>query len=271
MDTRLTGDIYSIGQLPVMTKFGAVPLDEIASVTRGDSPTEVRRIERERAVVITGNIQDVPMGDVLTRIQEILNDMKFPPGYSVHLGGEAEEMDESSGMMGTAILLAIVITFLVVASILESPALALIILFSIPMSATGVVPLMMATGANMSLFAMIGMVMLVGLVVNNAIVVVDYAEFQRRGGTLPGEAMARACEVRFKSIVMGVCTSIVSFMPLALATGQGSEFRWPIAVVAIGGLIAGGLLALLAIPAAYNIYWSVKAKVIRMGVLSTRK
>jgi HAE1 family hydrophobic/amphiphilic exporter-1 len=261
MDARITGDIHSIGQLPITTKFGVVPLDEIANVKWGDSPTEVRRIERERAVVITGNIQDVPMGDVLARIQGILNDMELPPGYSVHLGGEAEDMDESSGMMGTAILLAIVITFLVIASILESLVLAIFILFSIPMSAIGVVPLMMATGANMSLFAMIGLVMLVGLVVNNAIIVVDYAEMARREGAHPSEAISRACEIRFKSIVMGVCTSIVSFMPLALATGQGSEFRWPIAVVAIGGLIAGGLLALLAIPAAYNIYWSIKMKI----------
>jgi HAE1 family hydrophobic/amphiphilic exporter-1 len=260
MDASRVGDIYSIGQLPITTKFGVVPLDEIANVKWGDSPTEVRRIERERAVVLTGNIQDIPMGDVLTRIQEILNAMELPSGYSVHLGGEADDMDESSGMMGTAILLAIVITFLVVASILESLALALFILLSIPMSAIGVVPLMMATGSNMSLFAMIGMVMLVGLVVNNAIIVVDYAEFLRRGGARPAEAMARACDIRFKSIVMGVCTSIVSFMPFALATGQGSEFRWPIAIVAIGGLVSGGLLALLAIPAAYNIHWSVIMK-----------
>jgi HAE1 family hydrophobic/amphiphilic exporter-1 len=261
LDARMAGDIYSIGQLPITTKFGVVPLDELANVKWGDAPTEVRRIERERALVIVGNIQDVPMGDVLTRIQGILNDMELPPGYSVHLGGEAEDIDDSSDVMGTAIILAIIITFLVIASILESPALALIILFSVPMSAIGVVPLMMATGANVSIFVMIGMVMLVGLVVNNAIIVVDYAEMIRREGARPDEAILRACEIRFKSIVMGVCTSIVSFMPLAMATGQGSEFRWPIAVVAIGGLIAGGLLALLAIPAAYNIYWSIRRRI----------
>jgi HAE1 family hydrophobic/amphiphilic exporter-1 len=106
--------------------------------------------------------------------------------------------------------------------------------------------------------------MLVGLVVNNAIVVVDCAEILRRDeGLSPGEAIERACGMRFKSVAMGVITSIVSFMPLAMATGRGSEFRWPIAVVAIGGLVAGGLLALLAVPAAYKIYHMISARIRR--------
>ncbi|MDR3331323.1 MAG: efflux RND transporter permease subunit [Synergistaceae bacterium] len=262
LDAAHTGDVYSIGQLPIMTKYGSVPLEEMAGFAWGDSPTEIRRIERERVLMITaGSVQDVPLGDVLARLQAILDETELPPGYSVHLGGEAEDMEEDSDMMGTIIMLAVVVTFLVIASILESFVLALIILFAVPMSAIGVVPLMMATGASLSIISMIGMVMLVGLVVNNAIIVVDYAEMLRRGeGTPPSEAIALACDVRFKSIVMGVVTSVVSFLPLALATGRGSEFRWPIAVVAIGGLAAGGLLALLAIPSAYEIYWAVRNK-----------
>jgi HAE1 family hydrophobic/amphiphilic exporter-1 len=196
---------------------------------------------------------------VLTDIQAMLDDMELPPGYSTRLAGEAEDMEQTAGVMGTAILLAVAVTFLVIASILESFSYALIILLSVPMSAIGVVPLMMATGANLSILAMTGMIMLAGLAVNNAIVVVDYAEILRRGRGLPPEsAIEEACGVRFKSIVMGVSTSVVSFMPLAMAEGLGSEFRWPIAVVAIGGLVSGGLLALLAVPAAYKIYWSAR-------------
>ncbi|MDR3255490.1 MAG: efflux RND transporter permease subunit [Synergistaceae bacterium] len=265
LDFGRTDDIYAVGALPVTTNFGAIPLDEMADVVWADSPTEIRRIERERAVVITGNAQDVPLGDVIEGFRALLGEIELPPGYSAHLAGEADDMEEDSRMMGQTIILAALVTFFVIASILESFVLALIILLAVPMSAIGVVPLMMATGASMSIIAMIGLVMLVGIVVNNAIVVVDYAELLRRGeGLAPSLAIARACDVRFKSIVMGLVTSVVSFMPLALATGRGSEFRWPIAIVAIGGLIAGGLLALLAVPAAYDIYWAIRSKFLRL-------
>ena len=260
VDPSMTGDIYAIGHLPVMTRYGAVALEEIADMEWSSSPTEIRRIERERAVEVTGYNRDVPLEKVLTDIQAMLDDMELPPGCRTRLAGEAEDMEQTAGVMGTAILLAVAVTFLVIASILESFSYALIILLSVPMSAIGVVPLMMATGANLSILAMTGMIMLVGLAVNNAIVVVDYAEILRRGRGLPPEsAIEEACGVRFKSIVMGVSTSVVSFMPLAMAEGLGSEFRWPIAAVAIGGLVSGGLLALLAVPAAYKIYWSARS------------
>jgi HAE1 family hydrophobic/amphiphilic exporter-1 len=256
VDQRKTGGIYSVSQLPVMTEFGPVALGEMAAVSWGNSPTEIQRIERERALVITGGVQDVALGKVLNDFQAMLYGLELPPEYRVQLAGEAEDIGEDLGAMAWTVVLAVVVTFLVIASILESWAFALIILLSVPMSAIGVVPLMMATGANMSLLSMIGMVMLVGLVVNNAIIVVDYAEILRREGLPPESAIGKACEVRFKSVVTGVVTSVVSFMPLVMATGRGSEFRWPIATVAIGGLVAGGLLALLAIPAAYKLYWN---------------
>ncbi|MDR1915108.1 MAG: efflux RND transporter permease subunit [Synergistaceae bacterium] len=259
IDPRKRSDIYAIGQLPVITKFGAVPLEELADAAWGDSPTEIRRTERERTLTITGNVRGVPLSVVLGDFKAVLDDIKLPPGYTVRMAGEAEDMEEDLGAMALTILLAVVVTFLVIASILESWAYAAIILFSVPMSAIGVVPLMLATGANISIIAMIGMVMLVGLVVNNAIIVVDSAEILRRDeGLPPGAAIEKSCDIRFKSVTMGVVTSIVSFMPLAMATGRGSEFRWPVAIVAIGGLMAGGLLALLAIPAAYKLYWNTR-------------
>ncbi|MDR1019806.1 MAG: efflux RND transporter permease subunit, partial [Synergistaceae bacterium] len=262
IDPDKTKDIYAVGQLPLMTKFGTIALDEVADIEWDSSPTEIRRIDRERTFEVLGTVRDIPLGEVLKNFGAMLDNMELPPGYSARLAGEADDMEKTSAVMYSTILLAIAVTFLIIASILESFSYALIILFSVPMSAVGVVPLMMATGANLSIFAMIGMIMLVGIVVNNAIVVVDYAEILRRDSGLPPErAIEEACKVRFKSIAMGVSTSIISFMPLAVATGRGSEFRWPIAVVAIGGLISGGLLSLLAIPAAYRIYWSARINI----------
>ena len=254
-----TNDIHTAGQLPVMTKFGVIPLEEMAGLQWSDAPTEIRRVERERTLMVTGNVQVISIGEGVAKIQEILDGLELPAGYSVRLAGEADDMEEESGEMGWTMLIAVVTTYLVIASILESWIFAAIILITVPMAAIGVIPLMLATGANMSLFAGIGIVMLIGLVVNNAIVVVDYAETLRKDeGTDPADAIEKACDVRFKPVVMGLVTSVVSFLPLALATGRGSEYRWPIAVVAIGGLIAGGFLALLAVPAAYKIYWRAK-------------
>ena len=155
------------------------------------------------------------------------------------------------------LIIAIVVTYLVVASILESWVYSLIILATVPMAAIGVVPAMLISEVNISIFALIGMIMLVGMVVNNAIVVVDYAEVLRLKGTHPYEAVEEACHVRFKSLLMAVVTSVVSLVPL-LSTGRGSEMKRPIAVVAIGGLIAGGMLAMLSIPAGYKLVWRVK-------------
>jgi HAE1 family hydrophobic/amphiphilic exporter-1 len=254
-----TRDIYAMNQMPIMTKRGPVPLGEMAAMEWGSAPTEIRRIERERTLMITGNVQNISAGEGIAKMREILGSLTLPAGYSAQMAGEADEMDDIGGEMAWAVIFAVTATYLIVASILGSWAYALVILLTVPMAAIGVVPLMLATGANMSLFAGIGVVMLIGLVVNNAIVVVDCAESLRKNENLPpGEAIERACEVRFKSVAMGAVTSIVSFMPLALSTGRGSEFRAPIAAVAIGGLAAGGLLALLVIPAAFALCWKIK-------------
>jgi HAE1 family hydrophobic/amphiphilic exporter-1 len=172
----------------------------------------------------------------------------------------AEEFAELFRAMGIAVL----VTYIVVAAIMESWAYAFIILLTVPMALIGVVPAMLVTGTSISIFALIGAIMLTGMVVNNAIVVVDYAETLRRGENVhPYQAIEQATEVRFKALVMAIATSAASLLPLALSSGGAAAMRSPIAVVAIGGLIAGGFLALFAIPAAYKIYWTVRLSLIK--------
>ena len=182
---------------------------------------------------------------------------RIPDGVTVNFGGEQEDMAENFIELIRTMIIAIVVTYLVVASILESWTYAAIILCTVPMAAIGVVPAMLISGVSISIFALIGMIMLVGMVVNNAIVVIDYAEVLRREGKHPYEAVEEACHVRFKSLLMAVVTSVVSLVPL-LSAGRGSEMKLPIAVVAIGGLIAGGMLAMISIPAAYKVVWRVR-------------
>ncbi len=250
-------DIFTAHELPIMTGYGLVPLDEMSDISWGDSPTEIRRVERQRAVVVTGNVRYITSGEGNAKMRDLINHMEIPEGVTINFGGEQEDMAENFIELIRTLVIAIVITYLVVAAILESWTYSLVILATIPMAAIGVVPAMLISEVNISIFALIGMIMLVGMVVNNAIVVVDYAEVLRLKGTHPYEAVEEACHVRFKSLLMAVVTSVVSLLPL-LSTGRGSEMKRPIAVVAIGGLVAGGMLAMLSIPAAYKLVWRVR-------------
>ena len=247
-------DIFNAHELPIMTSYGLVPLDEMSDISWSDGPTEIQRVERERAVVVTGGVRYITSGEGNAKMREVVNGITLPDGVSINFGGEQEDMAENFIELIRTMIIAIVITYLVVASILESWVYSIIILATVPMAAIGVVPAMLISGVNISIFAMIGMIMLVGMVVNNAIVVIDYAEVLRLKGTHPYEAVEEACHVRFKSLLMAVVTSVVSLVPL-LSTGRGSEMKRPIAVVAIGGLIAGGMLAMISIPAAYKFVW----------------
>ncbi|MBQ9565175.1 MAG: efflux RND transporter permease subunit [Synergistaceae bacterium] len=254
-------DIYEAHEAPIMTSYGLVPLNEMANVVWSDAPTEIQRINRERAVTVTGRTRFITTGEGNARMQELIAQMesegRFPEGVTIHFGGEQEDMGENFLDLLRTLVTAIVITYLVVAAILESWTYAAIILFTVPMAAIGVVPAMLLTEVSISIFAIIGMIMLVGMVVNNAIVIVDYAEILRNQGKHPYEAIEEACQVRFKSLVMAVVTAVVSLIPL-LSAGRGSEMKIPIAVVAMGGLLAGGSLAMLFIPAAYKVVWRVR-------------
>lgn len=254
-------DIYEAHEAPIMTNYGFVPLNEMANLVWSDAPTEIQRIDRERAVTVTGRTRFITTGEGNARMRELIDQMesegRFPEGVTIHFGGEQEDMGENFLDLLRTLVTAIVITYLVVAAILESWTYSAIILFTIPMAAIGVVPAMLLTDVSISIFAIIGMIMLVGMVVNNAIVIVDYAEILRQEGKHPYEAIEEACQVRFKSLVMAVVTSVVSLIPL-LSAGRGSEMKMPIAVVAIGGLLAGGSLAMLFIPASYKVVWRIR-------------
>ena len=168
-----------------MTGYGLVPLDEMADVAWSDAPTEIRRIERRRTVVVTGNVRFITSGEGNARMRELISGMKLPDGVEVTFGGESEDMAENFAELIRTMIIAIVVTYIVVAAILESWLYAAVILFTVPMAMIGVVPAMLMAGVNISIFSLIGMIMLVGMVVNNAIVVVDYAEVLRLGGKHP--------------------------------------------------------------------------------------
>ena len=135
---------------------------------------------------------------------------------------------------------------------------AVIVMVTLPLAGVGVIPMMIATGSNFTIFALLGVVMMAGLAVNNAIIVLDYAEMRRREGVHYRRAIVESCRTRFRPIFMATSTTLVALIPMMLATGAGSPLKAPMAIVVIGGLIGGGVLALYIIPMIYNIIWKMR-------------
>jgi len=254
-------DIFKVTELPIMTEYGLVPLEEFADVQWRDGPTEIVRKDRRKAVTVGADARYITTGEAIARARSAIAGIDLQPGYEIKFAGEAEYMAENFAELGKALLIAIALTFIIIAAILESWFYAFVITLSVPLAALGVIPTMLMAGQAVSMFALIGLIMLVGLVVNNAIVVIDYAEIRRKNEGEPGAvAVRKACEVRLRMLFMAIATAVISMVPLAAGTGDGGSFRQPIAFVAIGGLVAGGIIALLAIPAVYSLYWNIKER-----------
>jgi len=254
-------DIFKVQDLPIMTGYGLMPLKEFAEVQWRDGPTEVVRKDRQKAVTVEADARYISVGEATANARRAIADLDLPKGYSIDYGGDAEFMEETFGELGQALFIAIGLTFIIIAAILESWFFAFVIILTVPLSALGVIPSMLMSGISISLFALIGLIMLVGLVVNNAIVVIDYAEILRRDENMPAsKAIWKACATRLRMLFMAISAAVISMVPLALGTGQGGALRQPIAFVAIGGLVAGGIIALLVIPAVYELYWGIRER-----------
>lgn len=251
-------NVFDIPGLPVPTKQGFVPLGVVAEVEYGLGPTTILRKDRNRYMAVEADVSGITVGEAFNSILPEIQKIELPPGYRFDFAGEVESIQENFRFMLMAFGMAVVLTFMVIAAILESYLFSFIIMLTIPLSAIGVVPLLFLTDVAISVYGLLGIIMLVGLVVNNAIVIIDYAERQRRDGRTPYEAILEACQVRLRPIVMADITSIIAMLPLALGLGAGGPYRQPMAIVVIGGLLAGGTLALFAIPPVYERVWAFR-------------
>lgn len=248
-------DIFKVQGLPIMTNYGLVPLQEMADIHWSEGPTEIVRKDRVKTVTVEADARGVTVGEATGNVRKAVADMEIPAGMSITYSGDTEMMAETFRELGQALFIAIGLTFIIIAAILESWFFAFAIILTVPLAALGVIPAMLLSGTSISMFALIGLIMLVGLVVNNAIVVVDYAETRRReDGEKAAVAVEKATAIRLRMLVMAISTAVISMVPLAMGTGQGGALRQPIAFVSIGGLIAGGIVSLLVIPCVYKIH-----------------
>jgi HAE1 family hydrophobic/amphiphilic exporter-1 len=233
---------------------GTLYLSTIAEVSLEEGPTEIRRVGPQRAAVISGNISGRDLQSVVSDIEKVLAGINLPSDFSAYVGGQSQERAVAFESMQFAILLAIFLVYLVMASQFESLIQPFIIMFAIPFALIGVGFALFITQQIINVVVLIGLVILAGIVVNNSIVLIDYTNQLRKNGLNKFEAVIKACSVRIRPILMTTTTTVLGLLPMALSWGEGAELRVPLAVTIIGGLIVSTLLTLILIPVLYTLF-----------------
>jgi HAE1 family hydrophobic/amphiphilic exporter-1 len=228
-------------------------LKSVANVRVAEGPTEIRRIVQKRTAVISGNLSGRDMGAVAADIRGTLRSVALPGAVTASLSGQEEEMARSLRSLLMAMGLAIFLVYLVMASQFESFLHPFVIIFTLPLGAIGVIGALFLTGTSINIVAMIGMVMLAGIVVNNAIVLIDAINQRRAEGMDKHSAILDAANSRLRPILMTTATTVLGLAPMALGMGEGAELRGPMAITVIGGLAMGTFLTLLVIPVVYSL------------------
>ncbi|MCA9732210.1 MAG: efflux RND transporter permease subunit [Deferribacteres bacterium] len=229
-----------------------IPLASVADIVLEKGPSEIRRVDQERVALITANISGRDLGSIAQDIQGKIDQIQLPPDFRIKISGQQREMATSFDSMKLAIALAVFLVYLVMASQFESLVQPFIIMFTIPFALIGVVLTLLVTQTPISVVVLIGVIMLAGIVVNNAIVLVDYINQLRKEGKEKREAIKLAGQVRLRPILMTTLTTVLGLLPMALGLGEGAELRTPLAITVIGGLLVGTLLTLVVIPTVYD-------------------
>lgn len=225
-----------------------VRLNQFADITLTKNPMEIRRSDLAREVKISANVTGRPLGEVTAEVQKMLADEKLPTGYRHVFGGEAKNMANTVGPMLTALTMAIVFIYIVLASQFGSFVQPLAIMAALPLSLIGVILGLLASGSTFNMFSLIGFIMLMGLVTKNGILLIDFANQETRRGTAFIDALVQSGSVRFRPIIMTTLAMIFGMIPLAMAMSGGGAQRAPMAHAVIGGLISSTILTLVVVP-----------------------
>ncbi len=230
-----------------------ISLSAVADIRVDEGPSEIRRIDQQRAAVVTANIQGVDLGTASGLIHDELGKMDFPLGFDFVISGQNEEMETSLQSLYFALVLAIFLVYVVMASQFESLVHPFVIMFTVPLALIGVVVALYLAQVALSVVVFIGLIMLAGIVVNNAIVLIDYINTLRRTGMEKTAAIIQAGAVRLRPITMTTATTVLGLLPMALGLGEGAEIRTPMALTVIAGLISSTFLTLVVIPTVYSL------------------
>lgn len=249
---------YSAETLDVLRVDG-VPLRELVDVQETLGPAEIRREEQGRVVTVYADVASGGLGAAIAAVEGALAELQAPAGVRVEVGGENEEMRRSFRDLAFAFGLALLLVYMILAAQFESFVHPFTILTAVPLALVGAVLALGLAGEGMNTMSLIGIVILVGIVVNDAIVKVDFINQARAGGAALREAILRAGEVRLRPIVMTTVTTVLGLTPMALGIGRGADLRAPMAVSVIGGLIVATGLTLIVVPVTYSVLEDVRA------------
>lgn len=232
---------------------GVIPVSSVIVKESGRGPEDINRINGQRVTNITANLESgVALGEAVEIIQEELADFPLPEGFTIVYGGEYEEQQKAAADFSMSIIMALILIYMVMAGQFERFLDPLIVMFSVPLAMIGVIPALLITGTTLNIQSLMGMIMLVGIVVNNAIVLVDYINLMRREKGLPVvEAVIESGRLRLRPILMTTLTTVLGLLPLSFGLGAGAEIQASLARVVIGGLTASTLVTLVFIPVVY--------------------
>jgi HAE1 family hydrophobic/amphiphilic exporter-1 len=230
-----------------------VTLDSVAEVVSTTGPSEIHRADQVRVAIVSANLRDIDLGAAVQEVRDMVAENSLGAGIGMHIGGQGEELAESVKALLFAFGLAIFLVYLVMASQFESLLHPFVILFTIPLALVGAVLALLLTRSPISVVVFIGLILLVGLVVKNAIILIDKVNQLREAGVAKREALVEGARSRLRPIIMTTLCTLFGFLPLALAFGEGAEVRSPMAITVIGGLLVSTLLTLLVIPVVYDL------------------
>ena len=246
--------INDIGQVGVVAPGGkVVSLKNLVTLNSGESAVEITRLDRQRVHWVGCNVEDRDLGHAVKDLQKELRKIPSVDGFTVSVAGDWQDQQKSFAALTNGFILAVILMYMVMASQFESLGAPLLILLSLPLAAIGVVTILLSTETTLNVQSFIGLVMLAGIVVNNAIVLIDYMmQLRARDPQRPGlEIVKQAAMRRFRPILMTTLTTVLAMLPIAMGIGDGGELQAPMARVVIGGLTSSTLITLIAIPLAW--------------------
>lgn len=245
--------ISAIEALSIPTAVGSVKLNEIGTVEEYWSPLTIDRKSRQRVVTVEVTPYGVSLGELAEEVSRVVDTIELPQDVSIHLAGDYETQQETFADMGLLMALIVMLVYIVMASQFESLDKPFIIMMSIPFALSGVVLALFVTGVSLDMIGALGAIMLVGIVVKNGIVLVDYINLMRDRGHELNEAIALSGASRLRPVLMTAMTTILGMLPMALSTGAGSETWRPMGIVVMGGLLVSTVVTLIVVPVLYGI------------------
>lgn len=232
----------------------AVRVKDLGTVVERFTPPTIERKDRERVVTVSAVISDAALGDVVAAGKKLINNMEIPAGINIQVAGTYEDQVESFEDLAVLAVLIVVLVFIVMAAQFESLTYPFIIMFSVPFAVSGVLMALFFTGSTLSVMSLLGGIMLIGIVVKNGIVLIDYIILCRERGQAVINSVITAGKSRLRPVLMTTCTTILGMIPMAIGTGQGSEMWRPMGISVIGGLTVSTILTLILVPVLYCVF-----------------